>query len=1466
MYKIKALITGLLLSIYGFSQQPGPGITVKAQVLYYDGIKVEKQQDLLFRNGHASIPINNAEWGCDRTGGGASGSETVFAFHLERGQADKAGVAVNFSFDDWSADNYVIVPSAVYNGNRFDVLKYGYPPLFKSKDYNKDLPITITDVPRLNKYNGESRLDLNTGDMSTPAVGIYFHKTGKGIWIIAEQATELGNSGFIFRENESRNKAEFTIAAPCVREKYYSMTNLSPGHETGVDLRQGDKVTIRYKLFTYSNLSSPKDLNDKFPAIRKSYGASAYVNRLPFSKAFELMERQEGEWWSEKDSMYTLGGDSWNLKWQLGWVGGLMVTLPMSEAGGDSSVGRAFRNYQRIITESQAGSGFYYGCGNGKAWCSDCFWNPHPDNLLLLRKNADALYFIYKYCFSQKTRDPQWQMPAAWKEPLNKLSEAFVRLWNENHQFGQFVDINTGEIKVGGSNSAVAAISGLALASKYENKPQWLRVAKEAARYYYNHFTVKGVSCGGPGEILQNNDAESAFATLESFVTLYEVTREKEWLKYAEDAAAFCSTWMVSYDYRFPENTLFGGLDMKTTGAVWASTQNKHGGPGICTASGDCLFKLYRATGNKLYLNMARDVAHNIMQYISRADRPIKDQRVGWINERVNLSDWEGKDNIGNVFHGNTWAQVSAMLTVAQIPGIYINTFKKELVVFDHVEAALKGDSIVIKNPTAFDANIRVFIDKDPSSVYPQGFISTCPTVFVPSGGTKTVALAHQRTVSDYDIRWTTPGEDSQGSMPIGNGDIGANVWVEGNGDLLFYVSKTDAWSETGRLLKLGRVRVSITPNPFREGIFVQELKLKDGAIWIDYGDTRVRCQVDANNPVVQTEVVSKRPVNVKVVYETWRRGRHQITGDEGGSAWGIGERQVSKDCPGDIFQEADSIVAGNENRIMAFHRNPYSIWKENLSVQALDKYAETHPDPLLNRTFGMMVTSAGMINQSDSVLASGKASTHFRINVYPLTKIGGVAEWKKAVMAQERSIESVALQKREMEHQQWWKDFWGRSYIFISAKDPSDNKEAETVTRSYILQRYINACSGRGPSPIKFNGSIFTVDTYHRDGQYANLDADFRLWGGCYWWQNTRLPYWSMLLSGDLECMQPLFKMYMDALPLRVVATRKYYGHDGAFFPETMNFWGTYADGDYGCKRDGLPDGFAKNPYIRYYWQSGLELSLMMADYYAFTGSYRFAKDTLLPFAAQILTFYDQHWKRGADGRILFDPAMSLETFHTAVNPLPEIVGIRKVAERMLQLPKQIVSKEQSEQWGRLIRDLPEIPKRSAGTDTLLAPAQQYSNKANMENPELYAVFPYRVYGVGKPGLDMAIRTYRARAHKENGGWQQNSIQAACLGLGEDAKKMVVESFSSWDRHFRFPAFWGPNYDWTPDQDHGCVAMNALQRMLLQYDAGEVRLMPAWPKEWNVQFKLRGPDRRVYEGVYENGKMVKLSKTGLIK
>ena len=160
-----------------------------------------------------------------------------------------------------------------------------------------------------------------------------------------------------------------------------------------------------------------------------------------------------------------------------------------------------------------------------------------------------------------------------------------------------------------------------------------------------------------------------------------------------------------------------------------------------------------------------------------------------------------------------------------------------------------------------------------------------------------------------------------------------------------------------------------------------------------------------------------------------------------------------------------------------------------------------------------------------------------------------------------------------------------------------------------------------------------------------------------------------------------------------------------------------------------------------------------------------------------------------------------------------------------------------------------------------MLAPAQRFEKKQNVENPELYAVYPFRLYGLGKPGIELAVRALENRLDKGHFGWRQDDLFMALLGLTDQAKRGLVERAGRWDKNFRFPAFWGPNYDWTPDQDHGGV-LKALQTMLLQCDGKDIRLLPAWPADWDADFRLHAPFNTLVEGRVRAGQLVDLRVT----
>ena len=107
---------------------------------------------------------------------------------------------------------------------------------------------------------------------------------------------------------------------------------------------------------------------------------------------------------------------------------------------------------------------------------------------------------------------------------------------------------------------------------------------------------------------------------------------------------------------------------------------------------------------------------------------------------------------------------------------------------------------------------------------------------------------------------------------------------------------------------------------------------------------------------------------------------------------------------------------------------------------------------------------------------------------------------------------------------------------------------------------------------------------------------------------------------------------------------------------------------------------------------------------------------------------------------------------------------------------------------------------------------------------------------------------------------WRQHFIWAACLGQTEDAVKWLRLKFANGP--FRFPAFWGPGIDWAPDHNWGGSGMIGLQEMLIQEVDGRILLFPAWPKNWDIHFKLHVSQNTTVEVELRNGKIQQLIVT----
>jgi hypothetical protein len=705
--------------------------------------------------------------------------------------------------------------------------------------------------------------------------------------------------------------------------------------------------------------------------------------------------------------------------------------------------------------------------------------------------------------------------------------------------------------------------------------------------------------------------------------------------------------------------------------------------------------------------------------------------------------------------------------------------------------------------------------------------------------------------LSNYDEIWISPSKNQDGSMPIGNGEIGLNVWVDQRGRLYVLIARTDAWDEIGRLCKIGRICLEFSPpiadifsNLFPRAFrFKQRLNLLEGCLEITTKrkglETHIRIWVDAFNPVVHIEVDASQPIGVGLKNEVWRTTQRTITpAEEAFLIEGSPNKQVYPDT---ILSASDGL---QPNQLGWFHANPASIWESVLTHQGLGEFIKDGHDPLRHRIFGGLLQGNDMTAKSPTELESTGTHTHYHFYLIPNTEDPSQPkDWLSNAQATLAKICQEPVAKLFENHKQWWAAFWDRSWLFASG-----TPEAEVLTRGYILQRWIAACGGRGNFPIKFNGSIFTVNTERK------YDPDYRRWGGMYWFQNTRLPYWAMLMSGDFDLFRPFIKMYTDLIPLVKHRTQVYSKHGGWFMPETMPFWGTYGDTCFGVERGALSPGEPiENRYIRYHYNSTLEFLAMLLNYYDYTQNQEMWTKILLPVAEDVLEWWGMRWSRDSKGKIVMNPANSVETYWDCINPTPDLAGLQWTIDKLLAYPEKNVPGPLRDKWAEVRHAIPDIPITQRDGNTVIFPAYEpLPNRTNCENPELYTVFPYPLFGLTKPRLEMAQTTFRKRIQYNHMGWSQDEIQAALLGLTEEATTMIVKRAHMKHKGSRFPAFWGPNFDWIPDQDHGSNLLTAFQRMVAQGVEDKILLLPAWPKSWKITFKLHLPFQTRIFGEYD--------------
>ncbi len=731
--------------------------------------------------------------------------------------------------------------------------------------------------------------------------------------------------------------------------------------------------------------------------------------------------------------------------------------------------------------------------------------------------------------------------------------------------------------------------------------------------------------------------------------------------------------------------------------------------------------------------------------------------------------------------------------------------------------------------------------------------------------------LAGLKASHDITYSWYKPSKNSSESMPVGGGDIGLTVWVEG-GELLFYMQQSGAFDENNSFLKAGRIRLAIDnlePDP----TFKQTLNLSEGNQNIQLGETTIKLWVDVYKPVIHIEIESKKTIQSTLSYENWRlTDRAFVKGETDQSSW-------KWTLPKDLSYKADQIKP-DKNKLEFFHQNADStMFDLVVKQQGLDSKKSALYNPLIQRISGGVLYSKDYIftktedgNYANTPFRSWKyrsihPSKQTRIQIVLYNQQCELNEWKSKV---ETIFSTINTIKDKEQNRRWWKEFNQRSFIRIMEQSANATElekqktEEAQIARNYTLFRHMLAANAYGAWPTRFNGGLFSFDPQWVDST-RKYSPDFRRWtGGTFTAQNQRLVYWPMLKSGDSEMMVAQFEFYLRILRNAEIRSEHYWGHKGGCFAEQIENFGLPNPTEYGWKRPSDFDkGVEYNAWLEYSWETVLEFSQMIIEAHCYSGM---DIRNYIPLIESSYLFFFEHYNYRAKQRgrknldefnkLIIYPGSACETFKMATNPSSTLAALMKLSEGIKKIQNNYSIKLNIDSLSALI---PPLPMREFEGKQTISPAKNWERANNVENPQLYPVFPWRIFGIGRDNKEIADNTYlhdpwslKMRSHI---GWKQDAIFAACLGMTDEARVLVGKKLS--DGPYRFPAYWGPGFDWSPDHNWGGSGMIALQEMLVQDGPnGAIYLCPAWPPEWDVHFKLHADKQTSIEAKVEHGKL----------
>jgi len=640
--------------------------------------------------------------------------------------------------------------------------------------------------------------------------------------------------------------------------------------------------------------------------------------------------------------------------------------------------------------------------------------------------------------------------------------------------------------------------------------------------------------------------------------------------------------------------------------------------------------------------------------------------------------------------------------------------------------------------------------------------------------------------VGGSDIILQRPNSDRKEAMPLGNGRLGLGVWSQDG--YTAQVNREDTWPLR---LSPGQVSIPGLKKLVEASDYSGRLNLYNGEFEQHGGGITATTYVDESVDVMVVEV-----------------------------------KGVDADQP----QTAELKLWPG--------RNPTVTASDQTGVLA-ETWRDTNELGASGLTFGSL---SGMRIDAREAHVSPDGPFAVKITFRPKSDgtfrvLVAVPEWRGGdALGTASALLDKALSLTAEDHRNWWHSFWASAALL---KLSSPDHHAEYFENLRMIDLFTTAAESRD----RFPGSQAGI------GDLFSSFGDSHQWGpSAYWHWNLRMQVSANLGAGLAQFNEPYFNLYNDNMDAIAHWTREHMnGLPGVCVPETMRFNGAGYETETWLKFTGINCTAYGRPYYNARTIStGAEVALWVWQQYLYTDDLSFLESNfpLMRNAAQFLLAYAH---KDSNGTLYTYPSNAHESNWDVRNPTTDIAAMHALFPVLIQAAAALGVEDETVKAAReALSSLPDFPLVVPGENKLLLKSDRNDSKAviansytpnaivhNEENLGLEPVWPYSLIGDDGPLHAIGVNTYKHRRNKSAADWSFDPVQAARLGLGDEMKS-ALEAIT--ERYQLYPSGLAQLYGF-PEfyvEQVGVLA-DALQNGLVQDYDGLVRILPAWPGDWDA-------------------------------